>query len=352
MNYREIFKNIVLYGGISEGEYNNISDQLTKHNRYISLIFSSFAFVLIGIMAMLAVSSESFNSSLFVYITGIFASVLVFLLAYLGKYHDIFIDISVYVALMFYLMYGFVIGAFTRADEQTTTFIVMMVLLPLIFIVRPFVIYIFIIGYALAFYICIGYTKTDPIKSVDRVNVLIFACLAIASGTAVIMSKIKGYILEYKLHIMSETDQLTGLNNRNCYEWKLNKYKDLATKSLGCAYIDVNGLHELNNSHGHQAGDQMLKAIASEIRKLFGVHDTYRIGGDEFVIFVIDAGHNDIKKKLDKLKNNVEEQHYHIAVGYEFRNIDDINIVNMINTAEAYMYKAKSAYYSEMGITR
>ena len=53
-------------------------------------------------------------------------------------------------------------------------------------------------------------------------------------------------------------------------------------------FIDANGLHEMNNDRGHEAGDDMLRAIAEEIRNRFDSKHAYRLGGDEFVIFAVD----------------------------------------------------------------
>ena len=79
---------------------------------------------------------------------------------------------------------------------------------------------------------------------------------------------------------------LTGLNNRNCYEWMIQTYPNMCKSSLSCIYIDVNGLHELNNTQGHKAGDDMLSYIAQVTQKYFGMQNAYRIGGDEFCVLL------------------------------------------------------------------
>ncbi len=57
---------------------------------------------------------------------------------------------------------------------------------------------------------------------------------------------------------MATTDLLTNLKNRNAYEQILSQYNSKLPDSLSCIYADANGLHELNNSQGHAAGDRML----------------------------------------------------------------------------------------------
>ena len=51
-----------------------------------------------------------------------------------------------------------------------------------------------------------------------------------------------------------------------------------------CVYIDANGLHELNNERGHEAGDLMLRFGAESLMEQFPKGSLYRVGGDEFVV--------------------------------------------------------------------
>ena len=71
-------------------------------------------------------------------------------------------------------------------------------------------------------------------------------------------------------------DVLTGLPNRNRYEAYLKSLNG-SSERLMCLFIDVNGLHELNNTKGHFAGDQMLRFIADTLKVLFSSEHIYRI---------------------------------------------------------------------------
>ena len=63
-------------------------------------------------------------------------------------------------------------------------------------------------------------------------------------------------------------DALTGLYNRNRYERDLPGIFAQHRSSLACVYIDANGLHEMNNSHGHDKGDEMLRTARREVAQL------------------------------------------------------------------------------------
>ena len=141
-----------------------------------------------------------------------------------------------------------------------------------------------------------------------------------------------------------EHDALTGLQNRNRYEADLAESWRSYPGSLACIYIDVNNLHELNNSQGHTAGDRMLKSIANQIRQTFGSEHTYRIGGDEFVVFVPEAGAEETARQCMQIKTDLAEKDFHISVGFHCGQ-GGPSLNELIKTAEEKMYDDKRKYY-------
>ena len=65
----------------------------------------------------------------------------------------------------------------------------------------------------------------------------------------------------------------------------LHKSEQRTISPAICVYIDANGLHELNNERGHEAGDLMLRFVADSLMEQFPKGSLYRVGGDEFVVF-------------------------------------------------------------------
>ena len=167
-----------------------------------------------------------------------------------------------------------------------------------------------------------------------------------------VSNRVKRYCLQEEIRFMAENDQLTGLRNRNSYEQKLEKAAVLGSNALYCVYVDVNGLHELNNSKGHEAGDRMLQYIASAMQHLFGEEDTYRIGGDEFVAIGMNKDLEEINELVSKLKIAVESGGYHIAIGISHREKHGIEVNSMVKEAEKEMYEDKALYYQQAGINR
>ena len=141
-------------------------------------------------------------------------------------------------------------------------------------------------------------------------------------------------------------DALTGLYNRNRYERDLPGIFAQHRSSLACVYIDANGLHEMNNSHGHDKGDEMLRTVAEEIRKHFDTEYIYRTGGDEFVLFVPDAAEADLEMRSEALNSDLTKADYNISVGIQCG--QDISSMSLlIKGAEQKMYAEKKKYYEK-----
>ena len=338
-------KNYALYGDTDRDNYMDIRDKIDSYNRNISLAFASVAAFLIIVMLIMSFFNEGFRNSRPVYIFGIVFSGIQILITIMAKNYPVLSYVSVYMAVSVFLLYGIAIATLTRPDQQTVTFMVLLIFVPLIFLDRPLRMAIVLLFYILLFIIMACFTKKGTVLSVDLTDAAIFGFLSIISESIVYRAKIKGFVLENKLHVMSETDQLTGLKNRNSYEMNLNTYAKKYKKSLSCIYVDANGLHELNNTKGHKYGDDMLCFIADSITKQFGSIDTYRIGGDEFVVFAMDVESGELSRRLSHIEHDISEKGYNAAVGYSFHDGDKVDLSNLIKEAESMMYEKKTMYY-------
>ena len=142
-----------------------------------------------------------------------------------------------------------------------------------------------------------------------------------------------------------EQDALTGLYNRNRYEQDLPRVASACRKGLCCVYIDANGLHELNNTQGHEAGDDMLRSIAREIGSRFGLRHAYRVGGDEFIIFAVDEAEAQVIHHCRAMTAALEREGCHISAGVAWRAAPVEDLEPLVKEAEGRMYAAKNEYY-------
>ena len=115
-----------------------------------------------------------------------------------------------------------------------------------------------------------------------------------------------------KLERLSITDQLTNLYNRRHFEElfdlqiKKAKEEDLEVKVI---LFDIDYFKRLNDTYGHIKGDEALKAVSKCIKKTCKrkTDFAFRVGGEEFVILVIDEQEDSAINLAEKLKTNIQE---------------------------------------------
>lgn len=147
------------------------------------------------------------------------------------------------------------------------------------------------------------------------------------------------------LQEQGDRDTLTGMYNRNRYERDLPVLFSRYQSSLTCIYIDVNGLREMNNTKGHDLGDKMLRTVAEGIKEHFRTDYSYRVGGDEFVLFVLGFMVEELNKCSLELASDLLDFNYHISVGIHGET-DFQSLSQLIKTAEQKMYAQKRAFYA------
>lgn len=95
---------------------------------------------------------------------------------------------------------------------------------------------------------------------------------------------------------LAHRDLLTGLANRLMFEQRLRETLYSASKQtlrLALMFIDLDGFKDVNDSLGHAAGDEVLKAISARLRDAVRARDTVaRLGGDEFAVLLTDIRQN------------------------------------------------------------
>ena len=146
-------------------------------------------------------------------------------------------------------------------------------------------------------------------------------------------------------------DALTMLFNRLKFNDDIENLKKSSDPVFTCLYIDVNGLHELNNHLGHQKGDDMLCCIADTLKKYFPDDRVYRIGGDEFVVLSKKLSKHEVELAVDKVQRDLLRDNYEISVGIETGSCGE-NIDKIVAAAELAMRNDKAAYYMRKGDRR
>ena len=147
------------------------------------------------------------------------------------------------------------------------------------------------------------------------------------------------------LEKLSYRDMLTGLYNRNRYIERLEAYKQVQDQQIGAIYIDLNGLKKVNDEQGHRAGDELIVRAAGTIAGIFA-EDAYRVGGDEFVVILLDVSREDFARKTEQLRRQMQENSVDASIGGVWQASTE-NLEDLLRLADENMYREKKRYYSQ-----
>ncbi len=155
-----------------------------------------------------------------------------------------------------------------------------------------------------------------------------------------------------ELNQLSNFDTMTGLNNRNYIEKKLESYNH--QNNLGIMSLDLNGLKVNNDYLGHERGDYLLRSLSKNIKSVMhkvADKELARIGGDEFLIVVPSSSPellNQLKTEiLEKCKSDDLVNNISVSIGVSFDLDGSANIFELIQIADNDMYNMKNQTTSE-----
>ena len=238
-----------------------------------------------------------------------------------------------------------------------TVFMTFSLTVPLSFFLFP-AIYVVIVAASDVFMFYMMLTVSGSIGPLINLSIFIIFQLVLGISFLLLKMNLAERIISEREN--AEIDVLTGFANRRAYEKEIKRIAhESAHGALVYLAIDINELKEVNDSHGHEAGDRLIIGAANCIEQCFGSRGKlYRIGGDEFaVLFTATDG------ELDGLLSEYEgrmaawsEQNgmtlttaYGCASHAEYPNAD---ITGLARMADRRMYEAKAAYYHDSGRDR
>ncbi len=192
-------------------------------------------------------------------------------------------------------------------------------------------------------------TTMIPLTSAD--GTVRHICLLIYDVTDVAMGQKELKRLNMELEVLSRTDRLTGLYNRGyweeSFESEFNRCQRYKMDS-SILIFDIDHFKKVNDTYGHQAGDEVIRMTASLVREMIRKTDVAgRYGGEEFVIYLPNTSEDKGSIFAERLRQKVEEMevcyqaeviHFTISVGI-------CGYHNTLENHEKWIEKADQALY-------
>ncbi len=162
-------------------------------------------------------------------------------------------------------------------------------------------------------------------------------------------------IAEKEVRHLATHDTLTGLPNRLLLRDRIAKALDTAKRNqqkVALLFIDLDGFKAVNDSLGHDAGDELLKGVAQRIHSTLRESDTVaRIGGDEFVVLLPEISHRDgaaqvaenLLQHLGEPYQLAQEAHIGASIGIALYPDTARDADELLSVADNLMYQVKKS---------
>ena len=161
--------------------------------------------------------------------------------------------------------------------------------------------------------------------------------------------------IEARVAHLAYHDALTGLPNRSLMQERISSaisHSERTTKKFAVMFIDIDNFKNINDSLGHDAGDDLLRRVANRLSESVRAHDTIaRQGGDEFIVLLDELeGHQGATRVAQKIlqslratfKVNGADQHVSGSIGIAVYPDDGTDASTLLKNADTAMFHSKS----------
>ena len=183
---------------------------------------------------------------------------------------------------------------------------------------------------------------------------VLLLCGMAAAGILAIRAQARAMKAAEDLRWIANTDELTGLPNRRAFLAALEAEAARAERGKGPLWvtiIDVDRFKRINDTHGHPAGDDVLRSVAAIVRRAIRGSDTLgRIGGEEFAVLMPDTSRDQAEMVSERLRSAVAETPFvlpsgqvisvTLSAGLAVRGKGE-NSANLLSRTDIALYAAK-----------
>lgn len=155
-----------------------------------------------------------------------------------------------------------------------------------------------------------------------------------------------------RLRVEIERDPLTGCLSSRTFPDRITQSLSVHGNKGALVFIDIDNLKTINDTYGHDCGDDLLKSFARDLMRVMSKESLkIRISGDEFLVFIPKAGKEEASAALDKLIETLAQPRkignamlpVLISAGIALYPDHSTDIINLKKMADAAMYSAKQA---------
>lgn len=255
---------------------------------------------------------------------------------------------AVFIELIFVSVFPYPSGA----EVFVSLFIMLM---PALFSIRPYkTLIISVAGGALFIWLVLTQGKTPDSANHDVFATIAALVLARAVSAYIYGLRINDYTSRVTLEQISSTDELAGTLNKSAFEQAAAKYINEGGVGEMFAFMitDIDDFKNVNDTHGHIAGDGMIRIIGESLKKVFRASDILgRVGGDEFCVVmknvprieIVENRINTVRSEIERRAANELFEKHSCSVGAVMCVTEAISYEECFKKADAALYGIKQS---------
>ena len=187
--------------------------------------------------------------------------------------------------------------------------------------------------------------REGKIQYLEKIETPIFNDAGVVIGIIGIAHDITGRKeTEVTLRHDSTHDMLTGLYNRAFYDTELERLAHGRMFPMSVVMADINGLKTVNDTLGHEAGDNLIRLAARLIMEAFRADEIVaRIGGDEFAVLLPGTDKNVAEKAVGRIKISPEIINGQVSIAFGIASAENKDqLAEALKLSDERMYRDKS----------
>ncbi|MFW6025713.1 MAG: sensor domain-containing diguanylate cyclase, partial [Candidatus Woesearchaeota archaeon] len=145
-----------------------------------------------------------------------------------------------------------------------------------------------------------------------------------------------------RIEYISFHDELTGLYNRRFFEEEMKRFENSRVKPIAIVVADLDNLKVVNDTYGHDKGDEYIINAAKSLKKVTREEDIVaRLGGDEFSMILPEVSKKDAESFCERVRKECSKKNVSISLGYAIKKSSDKGLEKTFTKADKKMYEEK-----------
>ncbi len=238
-----------------------------------------------------------------------------------------------------------------RKDAPVFALLIAMLVIPPLIADSPWKLLLLLLATGMLALFFNGFVEAQEIRDMNIRRILSVTFLSCVQSCFISHARLDMLRKHADSKTTAEHDPLTGLLNRGGGTAMI---QDCLRRQMSGTFviIDIDDFKHINDTYGHQKGDEVLQAVAAILQHSFKNTDiVMRMGGDEFIVYAVGmADENVVRYRLEKLVDSVGEvpaggegtEHVSISIGAAVNDGTYPNYEALYRTADKYLYETKS----------